>query len=62
MANSFGVPAEDAVMARVTLVGSESQIVELLEARRERWQMSYTVIPHEAMAQFAPVVAKLAGK
>jgi probable F420-dependent oxidoreductase len=61
MANSFGVPADDAVMAPVTLVGSETQIVELLEARRERWQMSYTVIPHEAMAQFAPVVAKLAG-
>jgi probable F420-dependent oxidoreductase len=61
MANSFGVPVDDAVMAPVTLVGSESQIVELLEARRERWQMSYTVIPHEAMTQFAPVVAKLAG-
>jgi hypothetical protein len=36
-------------------------MVELLETRRQRWQMSYTVVPHESMAQFAPVVARLAG-
>jgi probable F420-dependent oxidoreductase len=62
MAKSFGVPPIDALHAPVTLVGTQSQIVELLEARRARWQMSYTVIPHEAMTQFAPVVAELAGK
>ena len=62
MARSFGVPEDDAIMAPVTLVGSHGQIVDLLEARRERWQMSYTVIPHESMTQFAPVVDQLAGK
>ncbi len=61
MASSFGVTPDDALQAPVTLVGNQSQIVDLLHARRERWQMSYTVVPHEAMAQFAPVVAQLAG-
>jgi probable F420-dependent oxidoreductase len=61
MAGSFGVPPEDALLAPVTLVGNETQIVELLEARRERWHMSYTVVPHESMAQLAPIVARLTG-
>jgi probable F420-dependent oxidoreductase len=61
MAASFGVTPEDAIDAPVTLVGSESQIAELLEARRDRWQMSYTVVPHEAMAQLAPIVSRLTG-
>ena len=61
MAASFGVAPDDAILAPVTLVGTESQIVELLEARRERWHMSYTVVPHESMAQLAPIVARLAG-
>jgi probable F420-dependent oxidoreductase len=61
MAASFGVTPDDALQAPVTLVGTESQIVELLHARRERWQMSYTVVPHESMAQLAPIVAQLAG-
>jgi hypothetical protein len=37
-------------------------MVELLEARRERWQMSYVVIPAESLDAFAPVVARLAGR
>ena len=61
MAKSFGVTPDDAIDAPVTLVGTESQIVELLERRRERWQMSYTVVPHESIEQLAPVVARLAG-
>jgi probable F420-dependent oxidoreductase len=61
MAKSFGVTPDDAILAPVTLVGTESQIVDLLEARRERWHMSYTVVPHESMAQLAPIVSRLAG-
>ena len=61
MAASFGVTPDDALNAPVTLVGTESQIVDLLHARRERWQMSYTVVPHESMAQLAPIVARLSG-
>ena len=48
-------------MAPVTLVGSESEIVDLLERRRERWQMSYVVIPDAALDACAPIVARLAG-
>jgi probable F420-dependent oxidoreductase len=61
MAKSFGVAPDDAILAPVTLVGTESQMVDLLEARRERWHMSYTVVPHESMTQLAPIVSRLAG-
>jgi probable F420-dependent oxidoreductase len=61
MADAFGVDREDARMAPVTLVGSESAIVDLLEQRRERWQMSYVVLPDDAVDACAPVVARLAG-
>jgi probable F420-dependent oxidoreductase len=62
MAGSFGVSEADAVLAPATLVGSVESIVELLEQRRERWQMSYIVVPTEATETLAPVVARLAGK
>ena len=62
MAASFGVSEDDAVLAPATLVGSESGIADLLEARRERWQMSYIVVPVESTEAIAPIVARLAGK
>jgi len=62
MAAAFGVDAEDALAAPVTLVGTQDQMIDALEARRERWQISYVVIPSESMELFAPVVARLAGK
>ena len=62
MADSFGVSEADAVLAPATLVGSVESIVELLEQRRERWQMSYIVVPIESTEALAPVVARLAGK
>ena len=43
------------------LVGTIDQMVEELQARRERWQMSYVVVPEEYADEFAPVVAALAG-
>jgi probable F420-dependent oxidoreductase len=62
MAAAFGVEPDDALSAPVTLVGSQDQMIEALEARRERWQISYVVIPSESLELFAPVVARLAGK
>ncbi|MGO9877616.1 MAG: TIGR03621 family F420-dependent LLM class oxidoreductase [Acidimicrobiia bacterium] len=62
MAGSFGVSEADAVLAPATLVGSVESIVDLLEQRRERWQMSYIVVPIESTETLAPVVARLAGK
>jgi alkanesulfonate monooxygenase SsuD/methylene tetrahydromethanopterin reductase-like flavin-dependent oxidoreductase (luciferase family) len=61
MASSFGVGADDARLAPVTLVGSEAGAIELLEARRERWHMSYVVLPAESIDAVAPIVARLAG-
>jgi len=62
IASSFGVSDDDALLAPATLVGSHAGIAELLERRRERWQMSYIVVPVEATETLAPVVAQLAGK
>src|SRR5882672_5942100 len=61
IADSFGVSEDDAQLAPATLVGSRDGIAELLERRRERWQMSYIVVPVEATEALAPVVARLAG-
>ena len=57
----FGLSESDALLAPATLVGTVESIIELLEARRERWQMSYIVVPIESTETLAPVVARLAG-
>jgi probable F420-dependent oxidoreductase len=44
------------------LIGTVDQQVEDLQARRERWGISYYVIFEPYMEVFAPVVAKLAGR
>jgi len=62
IAGAFGISVEDARLAPPCLVGSEDDIVDSLEERRERWQMSYHVIDDNAIDTFAPVVARLAGK
>jgi probable F420-dependent oxidoreductase len=61
IANGFGVDVADARLAPVILVGSTDDMIDVLEARRDRWQMSYHVVPYEAMDTFAPVVERLAG-
>lgn len=62
IAGAFGIPPEEAAMAPPCLVGTETAIIESLEARRERWQFSYHVIEDSAIDTFAPIVARLAGK
>jgi probable F420-dependent oxidoreductase len=62
MANAFGVSSDDALLAPVTLVGTQDEMVELLEQRRERWHMSYHVISADAIDTCAPLVARLAGR
>lgn len=61
MAAGFGVAPDDARLAPVTLVGTQEEMIDLLEARRARWQMSYHVVPSAALDTLAPVVARLAG-
>jgi probable F420-dependent oxidoreductase len=43
------------------LLGPLEHLVETLEARRERWGVNYVVVFERALADFAPVVARLAG-
>lgn len=62
IASHFGVPVTVALETPAVLVGTEAQIVEDLEARRERWHMSYVVVPEEFVDVMAPVVARLAGR
>ena len=42
-------------------IGSEDEIVESLQARRDRWDVSYLVVQADAMEAAAPIVARLAG-
>src|SRR5437762_7859920 len=44
------------------LVGTVEQLVEDLQARRRRWGISYYAIHEPYLDDFAPVVARLAGK
>ncbi len=44
------------------LIGSVDQMVEDLQARRTRWGISYYVVQEPYLDDFAPVVARLAGR
>jgi probable F420-dependent oxidoreductase len=43
------------------LIGTVDEVVELLERRRERYGISYVIVPGEVAETFAPVVQRLAG-
>ena len=53
---------EEILQSPYVLIGTIDQIVEDLQARRERWGISYYVIFEPYMDAFAPVVARLAGR
>ncbi|MSO38220.1 MAG: TIGR03621 family F420-dependent LLM class oxidoreductase [Acidimicrobiia bacterium] len=61
IASHFQVATEVALESPAVLVGTVDQICEDLLERRERWQMSYVVIPEEFIDTLAPVVARLGG-
>jgi len=61
LAELYGVSAEEALGSPVALVGTVAEVTADLRARRDRWGYSYTVVPGDAVRDFAPVVAELAG-
>jgi probable F420-dependent oxidoreductase len=61
VAADIGVPTDDLLQIPVVMMGSVNEIVEKILARRERWDMSYFVVPADKAEEFAPVVAALAG-
>jgi len=61
MAPAFAATPDEVLDSPVGLVGTLDEMMESLERRRARWDMSYHVIPVEQMDAFAPVVKRLAG-
>jgi len=61
MAPLFGLPPEELDTYPHACIGNVEQIIEALQARRERWDASYIVFPGDTMETMAPVVAKLRG-
>jgi probable F420-dependent oxidoreductase len=61
MAPVFGLSPDEVLDVPAALFGTVDEMCERLLARRERWGLSYIVCQKEAMADMAPVVAKLTG-
>jgi probable F420-dependent oxidoreductase len=61
MAPLFGLPPEEVETYPHACIGTVDQIVEDLQARRERWDVSYLVFQGDTMEPMAPVVARLRG-
>jgi probable F420-dependent oxidoreductase len=61
LSSGIGSEPEEVLQIPHFLVGTVEQIVEDLQARRERYEISYIVIPGDVATSFAPVVERLAG-
>jgi probable F420-dependent oxidoreductase len=61
MAGGMGVEASDVLDTPHFLIGTVDEIVELLQQRRERYGISYVILPGEVAESFAPVVERLSG-
>jgi probable F420-dependent oxidoreductase len=61
IAPMFQITPEQALKVPHALVGSVDQICEDLQARRERFGFSYTVVQDGAMEDIGPVVERLTG-
>jgi probable F420-dependent oxidoreductase len=58
---ALGMSVEQVLAVPQLLIGTVDQIVEGLQARRERYGISYVIVFEKSMEAFAPVVARLAG-
>lgn len=54
--------ADDLLQSPFVLLGTTEQIAEQLQTTRQRWGISYYVVHEPYLNDFAPVVARLAGK
>lgn len=62
VATRTGADAEVVLATPNVLLGTVQQIVDTLQERRERYGISNIMLPHARLEQFAPVVARLAGR
>ncbi len=56
-----GVSADRVLEMPSIFIGSVDQIVSEMQARRERYGISYYVVSDKGMEAVAPIVARLAG-
>ncbi len=61
MAPAFGLDPADVHDYPIAWIGTVDEIVDRLQERRDRWDVSYLVVQSEAMEDAAPIVARLAG-
>lgn len=61
MAGALGLTGEQALEMPFALAGTVEQIVEDVQARRERWGLSYVIFAGDQIDAMAPVVERLAG-
>jgi len=62
LAAKYGVTPRQVIDSPHVLLGSVDEIVERLQARRERFGFSYVVVTEPNLRAFAPVVERLAGQ
>lgn len=58
----FGITPEEMLDVPIALMGTVDQMCDTLEARRERWGLSYICVQGDAMDAIAPVIERLDGK
>jgi len=61
LAVAFESDPANVLASPLSLIGSPGKIRERLQARRERWGYSYSVIPGDKAYDFAPIVGELTG-
>jgi len=61
LASRFRVTSDVVLDSPFLLAGPTGHLIETLQARRERWGISYIVVFERSIEDFAPVVARLAG-
>lgn len=61
IAPGFGMSSAEVLDSPHALIGSVDQIVDVLQARRERYGISYIAFSGDGFERLAPVVARLAG-
>jgi probable F420-dependent oxidoreductase len=61
LAPGFGAEPRDVLDMPHFLIGTIDQVVEQLQQRRERYGITYVIVPGEVAEEFAPVVGRLAG-
>ena len=61
MAGGIGVDAAEVLDTPHFLIGTVDEVVEMLRQRRERYGISYVILPGDVAESFAPVVERLSG-